>query len=66
MRETLTERCQFRLPADLKKALQVEAKRQLLSESAVVRRALARDLGLLEQATIPQAPGGGQNATKAL
>jgi hypothetical protein len=54
MRETLTERCQFRMPADLKRALVEEANRQLLSESAFVRRALARELGLLEQTTIEQ------------
>ena len=54
MRKTMTEHCQFRLPAFLKEALEEEAKRQLLSESAIVRRALARELGLLEGATIPQ------------
>jgi len=47
--DALTKPISVRLPAALAEWLKKEAQRQMLTQSDIIRRAIARDSGLLEK-----------------
>lgn len=50
---TLTTTLKFKAPPRLAEALEREAERRMISQAAVMRQALARELGLIDQGTDP-------------